>query len=111
MNLSPIRWLQDPLAEYKKNSDWEKFEDIRKHIESLDVVPMVEATQLFNGAAFSMDLGIYHITKKGGWTSSFANSIINKVVEHSNKTVSDVMSENEDDGWFPCTEQCYRKWC
>ena len=21
VNLSPIRWLQDPLAEYKKNSD------------------------------------------------------------------------------------------
>ena len=99
VNLSPIRWLQDPLAEYKKNSDWKKFESVRKNIESLDVVPMVEATQLFNGAAFSMDLGIYHITKKGGWTSSFTNSIINKVVEHSNKTVSDVMSENEDDGW------------
>ena len=25
VNLSPIRWLQDPLAEYKKNSDWFRF--------------------------------------------------------------------------------------
>ena len=99
VNLSPIRWLQDPLAEYKKGSDWKKFEDIRKHIESLDVVPMVEATRLFNSAAFSMDLGIYHLTSQGGWTSHFTNSIINKVVEHSNKTVLDIMSENEDDGW------------
>ena len=99
VNLSPIRWLQDPLAEYKKNSDWKKFEDIRKRIESLDAVPMVEATQLFNSAAFSMDLGIYHLTSQGGWISHFTNSIINKVVEHSNKTVFDAMSENEDDGW------------
>ena len=22
VNLSPIRWLQDPLAKYKKSSDW-----------------------------------------------------------------------------------------
>ena len=75
------------------------FEDIRKRIESLDAVPMVEATQLFNSAAFSMDLGIYHLTSQGGWISHFTNSIINKVVEHSNKTVFDAMSENEDDGW------------
>ena len=99
VNLSPIRWLQDPLAEYKKNSDWKKFESVRKGIETLDVVPMVEATQLFNSAAFSMDLGIYHITKSGGWTSCFNNSIIDKVVEHSDKTISDVISENEDYGW------------
>ena len=99
VNLSPIRWLQDPLAEYKKNSDWKKFDSVRKGIETLDVVPMVEATQLFNSAAFSMDLGIYHITKSGGWTSCFNNSIIDKVVEHSDKTISDVISENEDYGW------------
>ena len=29
INLSPIRWLQDPLAEYKKNSDYNRFENIR----------------------------------------------------------------------------------
>lgn len=98
VNLSPIRWLQDPLAEYKKNSDWKKFEDIRSHIESLDVVPMVEASNMF-GALFNVNLGIYHITEEGGWTSPFTNSIVNKVVECSTKTVSDVMSENEDDGW------------
>ena len=25
VNLSPIRWLQDPLAEYKRNSDFKRF--------------------------------------------------------------------------------------
>ena len=26
INISPVRWLQDPLAKYKKNSDYKKFE-------------------------------------------------------------------------------------
>lgn len=65
VNLSPIRWLQDPLAEYKKNSDWKKFEDVRKHIESIEVIKADEANKQFNIGLFS-DLGIYHITPKGG---------------------------------------------
>ena len=66
VNLSPIRWLQDPLAEYKRGSDWKKFEDIREKIESLDVVPMKDAFDMF-GALINTDLGIYHITSKGGF--------------------------------------------
>ena len=65
VNLSPIRWLQDPLAEYKKNSDWKKFEDIRSHIESLDVISAAEANKHFGIGLFA-NLGIYHITKNGG---------------------------------------------
>ena len=99
VNLSPIRWLQDPLAEYKKNSDYKKFEDIRKKIESLDVVPMKDACDMF-GVPFMMDLGIYHITQKGGFdTSCFENSVINKVEEKLTQTLSDVAEENKIDGW------------
>lgn len=99
VNLSPIRWLQDPLAEYKKNSDWKRFSDIRKHIESLDVIDMKEACDMFD-VPFMMDLGIYHITKKGGWDAScFKNSIINKVEEKADKVLFDVADENKIDGW------------
>ena len=66
VNLSPIRWLQDPLAEHKKNSDWKKFENVRNHIESLDVITDVEAQILFS-AGFLSDLCIYHLTDKGGF--------------------------------------------
>ena len=66
VNLSPIRWLQDPLAEYKKNSDWKKFCDIRERIESLDVVTNSEACDMFN-AGIAVNLGIYHITPQGCW--------------------------------------------
>lgn len=65
VNLSPIRWLQDPLAEYKKNSDYKKFEDVRSHIESLDIIDSSEANNAF-GINFG-DLGIYYITENGGW--------------------------------------------
>lgn len=65
VNLSPIRWLQDPLAEYKKNSDWKKFYDIRKKIETLDVVNAAEAQKLFSSGQYE-NLGIYHITENGG---------------------------------------------
>ena len=84
VNLSPIRWLQDPLAEYKKNSDWKKFESVRSHIESLDVVPMKEASEMFS-ALFNVNLGIYHITSKGGWkgfdVTPLTKKIIDKVIE------------------------------
>lgn len=65
VNLSPIRWLQDPLAERKKNSDWRKFENVRNHIESVEVISSSEAQQAFSIEIFS-DLGIYHLTKSGG---------------------------------------------
>ena len=67
VNLSPIRWLQDPLAEYKKGTtDWKTYKNIREKIEGVDVVSMKEACDLF-GALFNTDLGIYHITNKGGF--------------------------------------------
>ena len=81
VNLSPIRWLQDPLAEYKKNSDWKKFYDIRKHIESLDVVSAKDAQNYF-GADVPSDLGVYHLTKNGGFDdSSLRNALLQKVYE------------------------------
>ena len=84
VNLCPIRWLQDPLAEYKKNSDYKKFENIRKRIETLDVVEMKDACDMF-GALFNVNLGIYHITKNGSWkgfeVKSLTKKIINKVLE------------------------------
>ena len=79
VNLSPIRWLQDPLAEYKKNSDWKTYVDIRAKIESLDVVPMKDASNIF-GAIFNVNLGIYHITKNGGWEGFSVSELEKKVI-------------------------------
>ena len=64
VNLSPIRWLQDPLAEYKQGTDFKRYEDIRKRVASIEEVSGEEAIKLF-GAAFYSSLGIYHIDDKG----------------------------------------------
>ena len=66
VNLSPIRWLQDPLAEYKKNSDFKKFTEIRERIENIEIISAKDACDVF-GALLSTDLGVYHITKLGGF--------------------------------------------
>ena len=79
INLSPIRWLQDPLAEYKRDSDWKAFKRIRNQIEKLDVIQAQDALRLF-GAAFTMNLGIYTINKNGGWTSFDKNNILTKII-------------------------------
>ena len=97
VNLSPIRWLQDPIAERKRNSDFNKFENVRNHIESLDVITDVEAQILFS-AGFLSDLCIYHLTDKGGFAIK-ENTIIKKIINKSCKTLKDVLEENKVDGW------------
>ena len=85
VNLSPIRWLQDPLAEYKRNSDFKKFTEIRERIENIDVISAHEATDLF-GASIWADLGVYNLNKDGSFDTHsllkhlwFVNKVILKV--------------------------------
>ena len=100
VNLSPIRWLQDPLAEYKKNSDWKKFESVRKRIETLDVVPKETFFQMFDVSS-SLDLGIYHITPKGGFDSASFNKcpILSKVLAKDLHLIEDFIEEEKLDGY------------
>ena len=78
--LSPIRWLEDPLAEYKKNSDYAEFADIKERISSVDVVTAKNAWELFN-AGFGTNLGIYKVDKNGGFDmSSLKNDLIVKLI-------------------------------
>lgn len=101
VNLSPIRWLQDPLAKYKKSSDYCKFEEsVAKHIKGLVVVSGENAAEVFN-AAMIMDLGIYVIDKG---TYDFykkfnCNSIVDKVVDKETEVLNDKLEYNVSDGW------------
>ena len=75
VNLSPIRWLQDPLAEHKKSSDFKKFANVRNHIESINIISASEAHDAFSIEIFS-DLGVYHLTNSGGFnTADFWKSV------------------------------------
>ena len=67
VNLSPVRWLQDPLAIHKTGSDYKKFENtISKHIQSLDLFDAKLAQQMFNSAQYE-NLGIYTCNLDGGY--------------------------------------------
>ena len=80
INISPIRWLQDPFAPYSTRSDYCKFEDsISKKIESLDVIPADKARELFD-ANMAMNLGIY-VCGNGGYNYNHNDSLITKIVE------------------------------
>lgn len=77
VNLSPIRWLQDPLAKYKKTSDWYKFKEVRKHTHKINVIIARDFQAMF-GAIGNFDLGIYVIRKS---VSPTQISVINPVIE------------------------------
>lgn len=101
VNLSPVRWLQDPLAKYKKNSDYHKFEDsVSKHIESLDVIDAAESNQLFN-AGIMTDLGIYvcDMQNDDDRNYSTSNTVVDKVIASKCKMISDVIEYQKRDGW------------
>ena len=98
VNLSPIRWLEDPLAEYKKSTDFKRFENIRKHIENVEIIMAREANSVFN-ARISSDLGIYVVTKDGGWDSkSLWNTIAMKILNKT-KSYKKEFDFNKKDGW------------
>lgn len=80
INLSPISWLQDPLAKKNKNSDWNKFENVRKHIESLEVIDSKQAEKLFN-IRVGTDLGIYTLSPQGGWINPWENKLVEKIAD------------------------------
>ena len=49
VNISPIRWLEDPLARYKKKSDYSKFEEtVSKKLEDVEVLDNKVSNELFD---------------------------------------------------------------
>lgn len=98
VNLSPVRWLQDPLAKYKKGSDWNNFISIRNSLLSLDFIKKQDASKMFDNF-MDIDLGIYVFTKKGGLQLDNSNTIVDKVVAFDSKKLADVIERNKNDGW------------
>ena len=62
--LAPARWLQDPLAKYKKNSAYYKYENlISKHLLSFNIINASVSNKMFSIGNFG-DLAVYHLTTK-----------------------------------------------
>lgn len=80
VNISPVRWLQDPFAKYLKTSDYKKFEEsISKKIESLDIIDAKTASTIFD-AGFTMNLGIY-VCGNGGYQYDMETPLIKKIIK------------------------------
>lgn len=85
VNLSPVRWLQDPFALYKR-SELKKFEsEICKKIDSLNAINNELISRLFNIAIYA-DLGIYtckssntNFNYKSYWKNNKNNTEINVI--------------------------------
>ena len=60
--ISPVRWLQDPLAKYKKGTDLLKYKDtILTKLKEAEVVKAKDAVKLFDNYDFDNDLAVYHL--------------------------------------------------
>lgn len=80
VNISPVRWLQDPFAPYSTRSDYCKFENtISKKIESLNIISTNDASKLFD-AEFYSDLGIY-VCGMGGYEYQHNDPLVTKIIE------------------------------
>ena len=80
VNISPIRWLQDPLAKYKKNSDYKKFENsISKKIDDITFISTEESNKLFN-ILLLQPLAIYTISN-GGYNYDFCTPLLKKIFD------------------------------
>ena len=102
VNLSPVRWLQDPLVKYKKTSDLKRFEEsVAKHIESLETITALQAQNIFSGAVMNIDLGIYACSKANmqfDYKNHYANPILNKCIEYI-ATHNPNIEADKQDGW------------
>lgn len=97
VNLSPSRWIQDPLASYKSGSDMNHFENtICRHIYDYKNIPAEKAQKIFNADIWT-DLGIYYCNKAGGYDyksisksedSEFLEKVILPVVKGSSDSIS-----------------------
>lgn len=96
VNLSPVRWLQDPLTRFKKGtSDYTTFEEsVSSYISELDVIPANEANSFFERPILLQPLGIYKITPTGGfdYKSFNTNTILEKVIKNNNYNSLEVVN-------------------
>lgn len=104
INISPIRWLQDPFAGDKR-STLKQFEDVAKHIEDIELVKSGQSG--FDILIYS-NLGIYKLSNKetdfdykNAWKLVKTNtqiSIINKMCFGKDKHIGDIVESNKIDG-------------
>lgn len=104
VNISPIRWLEDPLYKFKNASDFNKFQSILTHIVNIDKVSREDFYKIF-GMSSSLNLGKYKLNASGGWNPNTfnTNEILNKTFsvmeEKKLNFIKDKIEHDKLDGW------------
>lgn len=96
VNLSPVRWLQDPLAKFKKSTAFKRFEEsISKHLTSVDIIKDTQANEIFNIVSL-VDLAIYCCTRNNGLFNynSICDTRYNVNIKWLNRIFEKILNEN-----------------
>lgn len=110
VSIQPIRWLQDPLAGDKKNSDYLKYEDsISKHITDLEEIKQKDAKNLFS-IQLLQPLGIFTIksnTTSNYYIDYFKNGVFEKIkikiLKENNIKYNNIVSYSDNlGGYYVC---------
>ena len=102
--IHPARWLEDPLAEYKKGSDKVKFKNIVDRLDDVKVIDSNNAQNVFN-ISIENDLMISkingHIVNNSiNLYNDIAKESVDVILSYSkNHNLAQVDEENKVDGW------------
>ena len=122
VNLSPVRWLQDVIADKSTRSHFIKYNDkVAKHLVSIDTINAEKAIKLFSGGA-SADLGIYVADNQNheipDIKNHYADFILTKVVYDiiDGKNVAKHLTKNVSSAYFVCIPESHghcgsKDWC
>ena len=101
VNLSPIRWLQDPYALYlkDKSTDYFVFEKVRYSLVGLDSISPKDGRVMFDNT-IRETLGLYVIRKDVAnvWDNPYKSRLAERILSKGVKTLSDVKTpDNKGD--------------
>ena len=100
VSIQPCRWLQDSLVNYKRTTNYKKYENsISKYIKDFEFIPAKNARNDFN-IGLMMDVGIFVCDKNGGYDYSKLsnNNFITNIISNSPSLFEDHIEWFKDDG-------------
>jgi len=98
INLSPIRWLQDPMAKFKRNTDVKRYANIIKHIDSIEEIHARTAVMKFENG-ITITIGIYKLLEEN--TDFNLDSMLNQIALRILNKLKEIpiIEKNKQDGW------------
>lgn len=103
VSLQPVRWLQDPLKEYKQGTDYKKYKDVFSgRINNIETLVSMECSKIFD-ALFAMDLGIFELKQNEKFLldSCYKDELLEKILKKitdtslSHTVINNVMEKNK----------------